>query len=140
LVTTCVLDCSVVMAWAFEDESSALADRSLAIAAAGSAVVPGIWPFEVANALLVAQRRSLLSLAEAVRLLGLIDALDVEIDRSGATSSPAVAERVGREAGVSAYDAAYLELALRLAAPLATNDLALAAAAQKLGVATLAES
>lgn len=139
-MTTCVLDCSVVMAWAFEDESSALADRSLAIAAAGSAVVPGIWPLEVANALLVAQRRSRLSLADAVRFLGLLDALDIEIDRSGATCNPAVAERVGREAGMSAYDAAYLELALRLAAPLATHDSALAAAAQKVGVVMLAES
>jgi predicted nucleic acid-binding protein len=140
LVTTCVLDCSVVMAWAFEDESSLLADRSLAIAAAGSAVVPGIWPLEVANVLLVAQRRSLLSLADAVRFLGLLDALDVEVDHSGASRNPAIAERVGREAGVSAYDAAYLELALRLAAPLATHDSALAAAAQKVGLAILAES
>jgi predicted nucleic acid-binding protein len=139
-MTTCVLDCSVVMAWAFEDEASALADRSLAIAAAGSAVVPGIWPLEVANVLLVAQRHSRLGLADAQRFLGLLDALDIEIDHSGASRNPALAERVGREAGVSAYDAAYLELALRLAAPLATNDLALAAAAQKLGVATLAES
>ena len=136
-MTMCVLDCSVVMAWAFEDESSTLADRALGIAAAGSAVVPGIWPFEVANALLVAQRRSRLTHDDAIRFLGLLDALDIEVDHAGASRTPALAEQVGREAGVSAYDAAYLELAMRLVVPLATHDVALLAAAQKVGATTL---
>ena len=41
---------------------------------------------------------------------------------------------LGRQEGLAAYDAAYLELALRLGLPLATLDTRLAEAARKCGV------
>ena len=63
-----VLDCSVAMAWCFGDEADAYSDRVLEELEQGTALVPCLWSLEVANVLLVAERRG--RLLRRVRDLG----------------------------------------------------------------------
>ena len=62
-----VLDNSIVMAWCFEDESDSFADAVLEQLQTKTAIVPAIWPLEVGNVLLVAERRGRLSEADSAR-------------------------------------------------------------------------
>jgi predicted nucleic acid-binding protein len=122
------------MAWCFEDEPGDYADSVLASLADSEAIVPVIWPLEVANVLLVAERRGRLTQADATRFVRLLRMLPVVID--GETSDRALEAilDVGREYGLSSYDAAYLELAMREGLPLATQDDPLRRAAERCGV------
>jgi len=73
-----VLDASVTVAWFFEDESTGFTEGVLDLISAGAqALAPAIWPFEVANALLVAERRKRITLAQVTALLGRILQLPV---------------------------------------------------------------
>jgi predicted nucleic acid-binding protein len=130
-----VIDTSITMAWCFEDEATAATDDVLDQLEEESAVVPVLWQLEVINVLLVAERRNRITEAQAARFLGLLERLPIDVD-----SSPHDAQAVlaaGRRHGLSAYDAAYLTLAERLAAPLATLDERLAAACAAAGVTRL---
>ncbi len=133
-MTRFVLDASVALSWCFEDEADAAADALLRSLDARTAVVPGLWSLEVVNVLLGAERRGRITAAGSGRFLRLIEALPIEVD----AETPARAAREGvvlaRAHGLSAYDAAYLELAVRHGIPLATRDRALAAAARAVGV------
>ena len=130
-----VVDCSVTMSWCFEDEADAYADAALEAMVEGNALVPSIWPLEVANVLLSAERRGRLREADTVRFLELLRGLPIEVD--GETPRRAMGEilALGRERGLSAYDAAYLELAMRESLALASRDRALVEAALRCGVA-----
>jgi predicted nucleic acid-binding protein len=99
------------------------------------AVVPSLFPLEVANVLLVAERRKRCSEAEAVRFVELLDSLPIITDDETARRALDRTYQLAREYGLTSYDAAYLELAMRLGAPLATMDRQLAEAATKAGVA-----
>lgn len=127
-----VLDCSVVLAWCFEDESSRYADRVLAHLETGEAHVPTIWPLEVANALLVAERRKRLAEADAGRFVSLLEGLPIAVDSDTPNQAFGPTMRLARSAGLSAYDAAYLELAMRRGLPIATLDAKLKKAAKRL--------
>jgi predicted nucleic acid-binding protein len=127
-----VIDTSVTMAWCFEDESTAATDALLDRFGEDVAAVPAIWPLEVANVLLVAERRGRVSEAQANRFMELLSQLPVEIDDSP-TDMPAIVA-AGRRHQLSSYDASYLVLAERLGASLATLDHRLAEAAQRAGV------
>lgn len=129
-----VVDCSVTMAWVFADEGGAFADHVLELVAGRGALVPGIWPLETANALLVAERRGRLKAGDTGRVVELLGGLPLAIDTE--TPARALTETLflAREQGVSAYDAAYLELAIRSGLPLASLDARLCAAAERLGV------
>ena len=129
-----VVDASVTMSWCFPDEEHPYAQSVLRLLRETDAVVPAIWPLEVANALVVAERRSRLKPAETTRFLALIRGLDVTVDRE--TSSQALGETLSlaRRHALSAYDAAYLELAIREGLPMATLDKDLERTARKLGV------
>ena len=67
-----VLDCSVTMAWVFDDEDDAYAASVRDRLDADVALVPSIWPLEVGNALVVAERRKRVSRAEALRFLEIL--------------------------------------------------------------------
>ena len=130
-----VLDCSVTMAWCFEDEADAFADAVMnALSRDNEALVPSIWPLEVANVLLTAERKGRSSAADSNRFLELLQALPVRVDaQTGARAfGPTLA--FGRDLGLTAYDAAYLELAVRHGVPLATRDARLKAAGRRSGV------
>jgi predicted nucleic acid-binding protein len=129
-----VLDCSVTMAWCFEDESSAFADRVQDLLSDMRAVVPAIWPLEVANVLLVSERRERLDEARSRRFVELLAGLPIDIDEHTGRHALGATVHLARAHAISSYDAAYLELALRLGLPLATLDDRLKAAAVAVGV------
>lgn len=128
-----VLDCSVVLAWCFEDEGGRYAERVLESLTEDEAVVPAIWPLEVANALLVAERRKRIKQADSVRFVSLLRNLPIEIDGETATRAMGDTMAIARREMLSAYDAAYLELSMRCGAPLATLDKAMKKAMKRLG-------
>ena len=129
-----VLDCSVTMAWCFESEFDAYAHVVLTSIARGPAVVPPLWLLEVANVLLVAERRRRITRADASRFLGLLEELPIVVAEPEGVSGIAVVLTLARGLGLSAYDAAYLHLARRERMPLASRDRALRAAARSAGV------
>lgn len=133
-----VLDCSVVMAWCFEDEASRYADRVLAHLEAGEAFVPTIWSLEVANALLVAERRKRMAETDTGRFVALLGGLPIAVDSDTPTQALGATMRLARNEKLSSYDAAYLELATRRGLPLATLDAKLKRAAKRLSAGVFA--
>lgn len=129
-----VLDTSVAASWFFEDEGGEYANSVLENLNEQEAIVPALWPLEVANVLVVAEKRRRCSEAEAVRFIELLENLPITIDEDTAHRALHATYQIAREYGLTAYDAAYLELAMRLGVPLATMDRQLAEAAQKAGV------
>jgi predicted nucleic acid-binding protein len=129
-----VLDASVAAAWAFEDESHP--EAALALARLGSDVarVPSLWWFELRNALSVNERRGRLTEAGTAGFLRDLGRLAIGIDRS---PDGAVLLTIARRHRLTAYDAAYLELAQREGLPLASLDAALRSAAAAAGVPLL---
>jgi predicted nucleic acid-binding protein len=131
-----VIDASVTMAWCFADEATAATESLLDQFSADEAVVPAVWPLEVANVLLVAERRRRLTEAQASRFLDLLQQLPISVDEDPTDLAAVVA--AGRRHELSSYDASYLVLAERTGAPLATLDRRLADAASRAGVRLLA--
>lgn len=130
-----VVDASVTMAWCFEDESSPETDAVLDRLGTDAAVVPAVWPLEVANVLLVAERRGRLSEAQSSRFAGLLAQLPIDVDDHPADIDALAA--LGRRHELSSYDASYLALAQRVGAGLATLDRRLGGAATRAGVELL---
>ena len=135
-----VLDASVALAWCFEDETSAAADVVADRLMSEPAIVPAIWPLEVANAVVAAERRGRLTERDAAEILELLTVLPIEIEATSTRQALGAIAAVAREHGLSAYDAAYLELAARLQAPLATLDMRLRAAARSAGIELLIDA
>jgi predicted nucleic acid-binding protein len=129
-----VLDGSITLAWYFKDEANAYAEAVEDALAATAAVVPSIWPLEVANVLLMGERRKRSTEAQATKWLGYIQALPITVDDQTTARAWAEILHLARAHNLSAYDAAYLELAVRRGLPLATLDETLKAAAASVGV------
>lgn len=129
-----VVDASVVACWALSDEHHAVADRALRRLSREEAVAPALLWFEIRNILVVNERRRRLTEAETREFLARLLDLPIRTDVSPAESEVL---RLAREHKLSIYDAAHLELALRLRLPLATLDDALLAAARREGVKAL---
>lgn len=130
-----VLDCSMTMACLFEDEVSEQSEALLEAMAEGSvAYVPQLWSLEVSNVLLVAERRGRISAAQSAAFWEALRALPIETDEQTAGRASETTLHLARHYGLSAYDAAYLELAIRRSLPLATHDRKLAGAADAAGV------
>jgi predicted nucleic acid-binding protein len=130
-----VLDCSVTMAWYFKDEADDYANAVRTSLGTVGVVVPALWPLEVANILVLGERRKRSTEAEAGAWLKFMRRLPIRVDEETAARAWADILHVARGHGLSAYDAAYLELAIRLGLPLATLDDRLQAAAAAAGVA-----
>jgi predicted nucleic acid-binding protein len=130
-----VLDASVTVAWCFDDESTPLTEGILDLFSAGAeGMAPGIWPLEVANALLVAERRKRVSLAQVTALLGRIVQLPVSVETIEPDRAFSQILSVARQYQLTEYDAAYLELALRKGLPFATLDDGLRQSARMAGI------
>jgi predicted nucleic acid-binding protein len=129
-----VLDSSVTLAWLFHDEKNAYADGIAARFPDLEVFVPSLWHLEIANVLLVGERRGRSTQADTVNWTGFLAGLPITID--GETTARAWTDTLSlaRAQNLSAYDGAYLELALRLGIPLATLDDRLKAAASAVGV------
>jgi predicted nucleic acid-binding protein len=121
-LTRFVLDCSVAMSWCFDNETNAYADEVLGSLLTAEAVVPVLWSLEVANVLVVAERRKRLTEAQMIRAIALLQALPISVDEATAQQALGATLTLAREHSLSAYDAAYLELAMREGLSLATVD------------------
>lgn len=132
-----VLDNSVTMRWFFGDgkpQELAYADKVLDALKKASALVPVTWGLEVANVIAKAEAKDLVTEARSGAFLEMLEGVDIEVD--SATFAHALSDtlQLARRYKLSAYDASYLELALRLGLPLATLDEDLQKAAKKAGV------
>jgi predicted nucleic acid-binding protein len=132
---TLVLDASVVLSWAFEDEATAELDRVLDLVAAEGAIVPALWSYELGNGVLTAFRRGRMSARVRSRFLELLSQLPIDV--VAGTPRPADLVQHGETHDLTAYDAAYLGLALDRSADLATIDGRLAEAARRAGLTVL---
>jgi predicted nucleic acid-binding protein len=133
-----VVDASVGFSWVHQNQATKETDTLLdEIASGGSAVVPSFWFLEMANVLLMAQRRNRLSAAQRRAALATLDALDLTVDEAAPKTAFYKISELAEKHGLTAYDAAYLEVALRRKLPLATRDAALIAAAKDGGIKTL---
>jgi len=132
-----VLDSSLTVAWHFDDETNAYADAVEDTLAVNAAMVPSLWPLEVANALLMGERRKRTTAAKVGQFLALLHALSIRIDDETPTRAWRETLHLARAHALSVYDAAYLELALRRGLPLASLDDQLKKAAAAVGVAEL---
>jgi predicted nucleic acid-binding protein len=118
------------MSWCFEDEGNSYAETVLESLEYGEAYAPAIWPLEVGNVLLVAERKKRLSQASVVRFLVLLGGLPITVEQETPERMLKEIVSLAREHGLSTYDASYLDLAMRLDLPLATQDTSLVKAAR----------
>jgi len=132
-----VLDASVTVAWSMEDEKDYYSLKVLDLLCEGMAWVPRIWPLEVANALLMAERRKRLLRAEVENFLALLQELPIQVEGESVLIVWRDILSLAREMELSVYDASYLNLAMHMGLPLATIDRALKKAAQRCGVKVL---
>ncbi|MCK4603243.1 MAG: type II toxin-antitoxin system VapC family toxin [Deltaproteobacteria bacterium] len=126
-----VVDNSVVMAWCFQDETSQYADAILGSLEVFKAIVPSIWPLEVGNVLLVAERRKRLSEAGSARFIALLTELPIMIEQESPERMMREILALAREHQISSYDASYLDLAMRKGVAIATLDDGLIKAAER---------
>ena len=132
-----VLDASIAIAWCFEDEADPAVDGLLDSLKAQGAVVPALWPLEVTNVLLQAERRGRITMVTVDGRRAAFEALPITVDTTSWLRTGAAILGLARLHGLTIYDAAYLELATRQRLPLATRDKALGRAAAAVGVVTL---
>jgi len=135
-----VVDCSVTAAWMLEDEANAACDALLERVRADAAVVPPIWLYEIANVLTVGERMGRIPPRGGSARMAELLSLPIEVDGAIDTMIAMAIIALAAAHRLSAYDAAYLELALRTGLPLATLDRDLAATARKAGVVVLPEA
>lgn len=136
-----VLDASLAMTWCFPDEATAFSEALLDRLRVEGARVPSVWPLEVVNTLLLGERLHRLSSADVATFVRLLQALPIDVDApSGLDLALGEVRALGKEQGLTSYDASYVELALREGLPLATADGRMRAAAVRLGVPLIAIS
>ena len=129
-----VVDNSVVMAWCFEDQANAYADSVLGRMVDAGAFVPSIWPLEVVNVLLGAERRGYISEADSIRFISLLSQLPIQVQHEGPGKGMKDLLALARAHSLSSYDASYLDLAMKRGMPLATLDKKLLRAAKAIGL------
>ena len=132
-----VLDASMTLSWAFESESTPFTVEVLKSLETAHAIAPALWAFEVASVLHTAERRGRMSAAAQAAFLERLRLLPIIIEHRPATWLAQQILPLARAYHLSAYDAAYLELAIREGLPLATLDDDLRHAASGAGVALI---
>jgi predicted nucleic acid-binding protein len=132
-----VIDCSMSVSWVLPDENSDRIQASLDVVAEKGAIVPAIWPLEFINTLLVAEKRGRISRKEQERILILIRKLPIEVDKYTSLHAWQETLELAQTYGLTSYDAAYLELSIRLSLPIASLDKQLLKAAEVCGVKQL---
>ena len=132
-----VLDASITLAWCFEDEASRATDDILERLSSEPAFAPALWRLEIGNVLVLAERKKRIDFAKIADFIGSINSLDIRIDKETNTTIFNDIIKLAYNEKITTYDATYLELAMRLGLPLATQDMLLKKVATKLGVKTL---
>jgi predicted nucleic acid-binding protein len=134
-----VVDNSVVMSWCFQDQANDYADSILGRLVDATAYVPSIWPLEVVNVLLAAERMSYISEADSVRFINLLSQLPILVQHEGPGRGMKDLLALARAHELSSYDASYLDLAMKRGLPLATLDKKLRHAAKAVRLRILPE-
>ena len=129
-----VLDSSVALSLAFEEEFDAYSVRVFEAIRSDGALVPALWPLEVANILSNGVKRNRLTESDAERFLELLAAQPIEVALESQNPSTAELFALSRRHLLTAYDASYFRLALSSGLPLASKDKDLNLAAQAAGV------
>ena len=132
-----VIDSSVAISWLMPDEEAASADRAISAAIVGGADVPALFAFEVANVLLVNVRRKRLAPGAVADGLADLGVVDIRSEPAPTADVLRAIAMLAAQHGLTVYDAAYLELAMRHGLPLATQDEQLKLAARAAGVDVL---
>lgn len=127
-----LIDASSTLTWLFNEDGQGpklapvLQDHEL--------VAPWLWRLEVVNAALVRERLKIITQAEGMQSLGVLESLDVEVLGEPGHRSLTGLAQTARPHQLSAYDAVYLDFAVSLDLPLLTNDKNLREAAKRVGV------
>lgn len=133
-----IIDCSIAMAWCFEDESTQKTDQLLYLLKEQEGLVPSIWLLEIANVLRMAEEKNRISSEHSISFYQLLTSLPIRIVSNASLVYSEQCLKLARDYRLTAYDAAYLELALRYkSVSLASLDRALCAAAIKAGIVLL---
>ena len=131
----CVIDSSIGISWVHPGQATSASDRLLAECEAGAIIhVPLLWFVEMANGLLVLQRRRKMTSAERISALERLEDLQLQVDDESARAAFHEVSALADKHGLSAYDATYLELAIRLKLNLASRDDLLCRAATASGI------
>ena len=131
-----IVDASMALAWIFQRQKPdeiTCADRALLALGHAEASVPPLWHIEILNALLVAERRHVVTEAQVIDYLSRLSLLPIMTDDATPVARRDAVMALAREYGLTAYDATYLDLALRKKAILATFDAKLANAMRNAG-------
>ncbi|MGH7714405.1 MAG: type II toxin-antitoxin system VapC family toxin [Vulcanimicrobiaceae bacterium] len=126
-----VLDASITASWIFADERDAYATQVAEKVAAGRGLVPALWRWEIQNVLLSAHRAKRINETELAQYVSDLQELNIEVDLDPKFG---VELSIARHHGLTVYDAAYLELAMRRNCKLATKDDELRRAAESAGL------
>jgi predicted nucleic acid-binding protein len=132
-----VIDASAMLTWCFADERAKNADALMQRMVREGMVAPCNFPLEIVNTLRVGERRKRLTPQEASAFVALVQALRIEVDAETPARAWSDIRLLSLREEISAYDAAYLELAMRRNATLATFDNGLLKAARSNKVPTL---
>jgi len=132
-----VVDSSVALTWCFAEERTPATAALLDQVTGFGAIAPTLWPLEVLNALLVAEKRKRVDFARRHELIDALQSLPISLDTETATQAWMTTNRLAERYRLTLYNATYLELAQRLHLPLATLDTDLREAARVSGVPLL---
>ena len=133
-MSACVIDASIALSWCFEDEATPETDLLFEYVRDEGAIVPNLWHLELGNVLLQAEKRKRITAEGVATRLRLISALPIMTDQETANKAWHDTLSIARVERLTTYDAAYLELAIRLGVPLLTRDEQSAQAAERRGV------
>jgi predicted nucleic acid-binding protein len=134
-----VVDTSIVISWFFKDQLNPFADKVLDWLADATAYVPSVWPLEVVNVLLAAERGKLIGKADSIHFLNLLSQLPILIQHESPERMMKDILSLARDHNLSSYDASYLDLAIKKGLPLATLDKKLQEAAKSVKIAIYLE-
>jgi predicted nucleic acid-binding protein len=129
-----VLDASITLAWCFKDQATPLSEAVLEQLADDRGLVPELWPFEVTNVLVLAERRGRITNSQAAHFIQLIDHLPIRVEELGRDQVFSTVRTLAASTGLTAYDASYLALAAHAGVLLASSDERLRQAAMAAGV------
>ena len=129
-MTALIIDTSVTMAWCFGTQATSYTRAARELAARRGAIVPSLWLYEVTNVLVLARRKRALTADQVSGFLDLLRRLKLQVEAPAPDQVFEEAYALAEQHRLTAYDAAFLELARRYHLPLATTDQALALAAR----------
>jgi len=132
-----VVDSSVALSWCFEDERTPSTKALLERVGESGAIAPQLWPAEVLNGLMMAERRQRIDVSQRRQLADFLRDLPIALDPETAIQLWGTTQGLAERFRLTVYDAIYLELAQRRHLALASLDKELRNAATALGVPVL---